>query len=695
MSQAIAASVPGNSPTAELDPEQQARLVQLITKLLQQKQDAVKEVARRASAGQGLTVRGNFVDAKVLQLALEAHAKLTQSKASPALAVAPAVAPRVSAGAHTVAEVKASTQKPVDTLGVSFATVTAGRRTADLGTSATASSPATGRAPSAQQPGPFAVVSSATPRAGSVRESPQKSVPVLQQIGLGAAVTGATPSVAGVPESRQTTAQAPQASGVKRFAPDSTATVALASQAINECDDATPFSCVVKVVGEHKVGVLAKPDVKCSPDEHISPGSTANVIARTVSKRDGRVYLRLKLSGWITTRSRKHIAKVVLLAVDDSVALEPPDAVAALSSRAAAVVPSLDAFGSTLQHSGDSGARNPTMFRTLLRTPILDSPSFLGGTVAGASVCSKEEFMVSGAYVHPSDGRAYLRLQDGRGWVCERVRYEFSRHTVQMASLSNSSRAGGGHFEDVAPRDPGRKRVEDVAPRDPGRKRVEDVAPRDPGRKKVDGSKKVVVVTREPDPEAETEMEAAVTPVLASSDNPEVDAVVFRSDKDLWPEGTVSRPLVRSARAKLRGLHDVYGIRLRECHQDLSDVEEKAATFVRLCPSKQQLLDYAAEIKKEIHDANKEWSAKVHELCAALEGGNATTDQPEESANCDSFIPVQVRGDRWYCASLPTTCSQEVADGERLRRHLGPLRATADEALQDVRNMRRRLSAGA
>lgn len=680
MSQAIAASVPGNSPTAELDPEQQARLVQLITKLLQQKQDAVKEVARRASAGQGLTVRGNFVDAKVLQLALEAHAKLTQSKAPHALAVAPAVPPRVSAGAHTVAEVQASTQKPVDTLGVSFATVTAGRRTADLGTSATASSPAKGRAPSAQQPGPFAVVSSATPRAGSVRESPQKSVPVLQQIGLGAAVTGA--SVAEVPESRQTTAQAPQASGVKRFAPDSTATVALASQAINECDDATPFSCVVKVVGEHKVGVLAKPDVKCSPDEHISPGSTANVIARTVSKRDGRVYLRLKLSGWITTRSRKHIAKVVLLAVDDSVALEPPDAVAALSSRAAAVVPSLDAFGSTLQHSGDSGARKPTMFRTLLRTPILDSPSFLGGTVAGASVCSKEEFMVSGAYVHPSDGRAYLRLQDGRGWVCERVRYEFSRHTVQMASLSNSSRAGGGH-------------VEDAAPRDPGRKRVEDVAPRDPGRKKVDGSKKIVVVTREPDPEAETEMEAAVTPVLASSDNPEVDAVVFRSDKDLWPEGTVPRPLVRSARAKLRGLHDVYGIRLRECHQDLSDVEEKAATFVRLCPSKQQLLDYAAEIKKEIHDANKEWSAKVHELCAALEGGNATTDQPEESVNCDSFIPVQVRGDRWYCASLPTTCSQEVADGERLRRHLGPLRATADEALQDVRNMRQRLSAGA
>jgi len=680
MSQAIAASVPGNSPTAELDPEQQARLVQLITKLLQQKQDAVKEVARRASAGQGLTVRGNFVDAKVLQLALEAHAKLTQSKAPHALAVAPAVPPRVSAGAHTVAEVQASTQKPVDTLGVSFATVTAGRRTADLGTSATASSPAKGRAPSAQQPGPFAVVSSATPRAGSVRESPQKSVPVLQQIGLGAAVTGA--SVAEVPESRQTTAQAPQASGVKRFAPDSTATVALASQAINECDDATPFSCVVKVVGEHKVGVLAKPDVKCSPDEHISPGSTANVIARTVSKRDGRVYLRLKLSGWITTRSRKHIAKVVLLAVDDSVALEPPDAVAALSSRAAAVVPSLDAFGSTLQHSGDSGARKPTMFRTLLRTPILDSPSFLGGTVAGASVCSKEEFMVSGAYVHPSDGRAYLRLQDGRGWVCERVRYEFSRHTVQMASLSNSSRAGGGH-------------VEDAAPRDPGRKRVEDAAPRDPGRKKVDGSKKIVVVTREPDPEAETEMEAAVTPVLASSDNPEVDAVVFRSDKDLWPEGTVPRPLVRSARAKLRGLHDVYGIRLRECHQDLSDVEEKAATFVRLCPSKQQLLDYAAEIKKEIHDANKEWSAKVHELCAALEGGNATTDQPEESVNCDSFIPVQVRGDRWYCASLPTTCSQEVADGERLRRHLGPLRATADEALQDVRNMRQRLSAGA
>ena len=98
----VARIVSGNSPNAEWDPEQKAQLVQSITKLLQQQPDVVKEVARSASAGQGLTIRGIFVDAKVLQLALEANAKLQQSNA-PAYAVAPVFSPRVgSAGAPTI-----------------------------------------------------------------------------------------------------------------------------------------------------------------------------------------------------------------------------------------------------------------------------------------------------------------------------------------------------------------------------------------------------------------------------------------------------------------------------------------------------------------------------------------------------------------------------------------------------------------
>ena len=48
--------VSGNSSNAEWDPEQKARLVQSITKLLQQQPGTVKEVARSASAGQGLTI---------------------------------------------------------------------------------------------------------------------------------------------------------------------------------------------------------------------------------------------------------------------------------------------------------------------------------------------------------------------------------------------------------------------------------------------------------------------------------------------------------------------------------------------------------------------------------------------------------------------------------------------------------------
>merc|ERR1712176_1746508 len=39
--------------------------------------------------------------------------------------------------------------------------------------------------------------------------------------------------------------------------------------------------------------------------------------------------------------------------------------------------------------------------------------------------------MVDAARVVPEDGRVYLRLQDGRGWVCERSRNNFSWYAVE------------------------------------------------------------------------------------------------------------------------------------------------------------------------------------------------------------------------------------------------------------------------
>lgn len=62
------------------------------------------------------------------------------------------------------------------------------------------------------------------------------------------------------------------------------------------------------------------------------------------------------------------------------------------------------------------------------------------------------------------------------------------------------------------------------------------------------------------------------------------DAVVFRSDTELWPpELQPPKPMKRHLRLQLRRLYRDHGCRVKECLEDLKEVKAKAESFTRSC----------------------------------------------------------------------------------------------------------------
>mmetsp|Transcript_97848 Transcript_97848/g.276805 ORF Transcript_97848/g.276805 Transcript_97848/m.276805 type:complete len:580 (-) Transcript_97848:184-1923(-) len=260
------------------------------------------------------------------------------------------------------------------------------------------------------------------------------------------APSGAAPLAAGgsaVPSNGNPPAAAPAASAaqnVRRYEPPPTSTAALASRVLTECENAEPFCCQVTVAGGNKVAVLTKPNVTAMvTGEYVQAGETVDVIARFLSPRDGRVYLRLKrYAGWVSTRSRKDFSKVVLAAAEGAKgSLEPPSVAASLRSHAVKLLRPLDAEGrDPTQPAGeevsDASRPEPVQFQALSsRCQIHSVPTMSGqSTCLGASMRAKEDFLADGVYVNLQEGRAYLRLCDGRGWVAERLRSDFARYAV-------------------------------------------------------------------------------------------------------------------------------------------------------------------------------------------------------------------------------------------------------------------------
>lgn len=491
-------------------------------------------------------------------------------------------------------------------------------------------------------------------------------------------------------------APSPARAGGLRFNAPAASASALASKALGECETAEPFCRVVSNIGENRVAVLPKPNVLCSPTgEYVQPGQDVDVVARAVSQKDGRVYLRLKkLSGWVSTRSRRDFSRLVFAATDqDGPPVEPQKSGIARASRAMALLRQVDADGrdagvmptgvTPAEISSAGGAsdvaepRKPLTFRATFRCQVLHSPALAGAAVAGGLLKVREEFAADAVCYNVAEGRAYLRIH-GRGWVCERRRHDFQRFAAEPADRTLL----GGDVSEADDQDDGGACEPTVLER---------------ARLGLGVDRKVLVVERSADEDASaacgsTDARFAETGGGSPAAARPAGGAVYRSDCELWPRSLGKpSPIDSALRARLRFLYSFYGVRVRECEEDLRDATARADSFSRACEASKAMQAVADAVQKEATTVQDEWAKAVQAALAEF-GVNHTSAAAELEAGCDdvggAVAPVQVRGVRWYCARVAARkasgSAEEASIGEK---HLGPLRRLAAVAVADLHSM--------
>jgi len=456
----------------------------------------------------------------------------------------------------------------------------------------------------------------------------------------------------------------------------------------------------VSVIGANKVAVLSKPNVRSYPTgEYLLPGETFNVVARTLQAKDGRVYLRVRhYSGWVSTRSRKDLSKLVLAPAPGQPPIEPSSCSLLMKSKAMHLLPKLDADGKkeactepvpkvdgqqangqAATMNGQAATMEPQRFRSLARSAILGEPSLTGQQMAGACLVAKEEFVADGVFLQPAEGRAYLHLQDGRGWVCERSKTDFNRFVVEPRAVCDWLDAGSDHEEE--------EQNVGVGGSDKG----SAAAAASSMRSRVAGRQKVVMVQKSTDdvgsgvarlPNTDTNQDET------RSNGP----VIYRSDLELWPEELrPPQPLSKEVRVKLRRLFNTFGVKIQECNQDIEEVTKRASSYARACPGQKELQQYAEALQKEAAKVSKEWVKSVQEI---LKSSCVETkeDNLEPCDRSSGLAAVQVKGIRWYCAMLrgiqgkPSEEADECSNVPEVgtSRCLGPLRPSAELATKDL-----------
>eukprot|EP00927_Polykrikos_kofoidii_P024637 TRINITY_DN22368_c0_g1_i1.p1 TRINITY_DN22368_c0_g1~~TRINITY_DN22368_c0_g1_i1.p1 ORF type:complete len:645 (-),score=111.98 TRINITY_DN22368_c0_g1_i1:183-2021(-) len=485
--------------------------------------------------------------------------------------------------------------------------------------------------------------------------------------------------------------------GASRWTPP-TSTASLATLAVSECENAEPFCRKIRVDGGNKVAVLSKANVQSNPTgEYLSNGEQVEVIARAVSHRDGRVYLRLNRKlGWVSTRSRKDFSRVVITAVETEGGtkspIEPPSITAALSSRAAQLLRPVDESGkdaspaappeassATVAAAASAAAvREPVKFRVAGgRCQILSAASMAGGTTCALAVLPpKEEFIANGAYLNAAEGRVYLRLADGRGWVCERLRADFTKCGVLPADMTV---LGADDFHEVG---------EIVGGGGIARS------------SRLDVGSKILVVERPTEQNSDSSFAAAPAGGAADVASAQVPAppalVVFRSDSELWPKPLGDpRPISGATRLNLRRVFRQFGKVLRENEDDIREATRRADSYTRSCETSKSLRAHAETLQKESAKMQKAWVKAVEEALTLEEKpAELRADSDDGPNDRKDVVPLQIQGSRWYCATVrPLGEDGEVAGADdKTTRFLGPVRRSSAEAVDDVASIRNRLA---
>ncbi|CAK9110908.1 Uncharacterized protein SCF082_LOCUS51502 [Durusdinium trenchii] len=362
-----------------------------------------------------------------------------------------------------------------------------------------------------------------------------------------------------------------------RWTPSAASAACLANKAIEECEEAEGYNERVRVVGGSKLAILVKPDVASTQTgEYLAPDQWADTIARVVNRKDGRVYVRLRsLNGWVSSRSSKDYAKVVLQVEQGKPPVEPVSTQVIGQSRAMRLLTAMSEDGRPVENA----PLEPRRFRTTMVAQILPHPDSTGAM--GAKLNAKEEFLADGAFLRASDGRAYLHLKDKRGWICERAKADFSKLAVQPS----------GSTEELIELE------------------VKENMPSSSSVRTREGSRKVIVLEK-----TETVGEGAEQPGASASSAPDLPAV-FRSDHEIWPEDFhPPKPIKKAMRLKLRRLFVRHGAKMKECEEDIKELQDKASTFGRACPAQKELLQYADALRKEAQKAKKTWADAVKSL---------------------------------------------------------------------------------
>lgn len=314
-----------------------------------------------------------------------------------------------------------------------------------------------------------------------------------------------------------------------------------------------------------------------------------------------------------------------------------------------------------------------------------------------ASLRLREEFVADAVCLDAAEGRTYLRLQDKRGWVSERLRHDFGRFCVEPSDRTRfpTDMGFGGECdsEDEQP-------TAALGSRGPARRSL-GARPHPPQqRARLGGRKKVIVVERAQ--EESTSAKEVVAGEAASQARVRQRSPsrprVYRSDTQLWPEALgAPRPIRTSLRAKLRRLERHFGVQVRDSEADIKEAIDRADGFARACDSSKALRAHAEALRKEVAKVQKEWAKAVEKLLAteaAADGSGGGEGVAEAPGSVIDVLPVQVRGNRLYCASLrlrDVGAAEGATSAAERGRHLGPLRNNASEAAQDAQQMRARL----
>mmetsp|Transcript_29799 Transcript_29799/g.54275 ORF Transcript_29799/g.54275 Transcript_29799/m.54275 type:complete len:559 (-) Transcript_29799:70-1746(-) len=451
-----------------------------------------------------------------------------------------------------------------------------------------------------------------------------------------------------------------------RWTPRGPSAATCVAKAQLECEKAEPWNQKVQVMGGCKLAILTRPDVLTQPSgRYLMDGEVAEVVARTVAIKDGRTYLRLqKTDGWICTRSRKDFTKQVLKLTTDEVLLEPPGSDPP-ESLAKQLLEPLDDSGKRASmldqedKASRDAARPPQQFTVLAaQCPILQSPS--STSLSKASLQQREVFTVDGTFFSLGEHRAYLHLQDGRGWISEYKKSDFHRLAVAPVGCSDAQLevASSG------------RRVQAARVRRP--------------------TASVTIPTFSQEPVLLKQVREKM-PKLAEG------PCIFPSDKELWPEGLCQpQPLTATMRAKLRTVRGKYGDIICQGQADAMEATEKANSYARSGPTEKALRELAKAIAKEVAQVQSDWADDVKLVLA--EEGLDWKSHPAKQLDNDKDLrisPVQVNGKRLYCALLDEGMDEEEKESETSsqRRLLGPLREAESQAQQDLESMRGALQA--